>query len=200
MRTPQLNSKAKEKLMDAAEELMAVKGFAATSVEEICRKAKLTKGSFFHYFQCKEDLGKELLKRFSLACQYKMKEMVLKETDPLERVYGYLEFAVSMAEQFSSGKGCLVGNFAQQMSDTHPQIRLLCAQAFDEWIKIFKADLDSAKKTCASRIKLDTQGLAEYFVAVLEGSQILAKTRQDPVVVRKNMEHFKRYLKGVFGR
>ena len=201
MRTTQPNSKTKTKLLDSAQELMAAKGFSATSVDEICQRAKLTKGSFFHYFESKEDLGKELLRRFSLSCQYKMKEAVLKEVDPLKRVYGYLDFAVAMTQECSgspSSQGCLVGNIAQQMSDTHPQIRRICAQVFDAWAKIFQGDLDQAKIKYALKSKLDTQSLAQYFIAILEGSQLLAKTKQDAGIVKKNMQHFKVYLQRLF--
>src|SRR5437588_558763 len=46
-------SPARERLLDAAQRLMLARGFAATSVDEICAAAKLTKGSFFHYFESK---------------------------------------------------------------------------------------------------------------------------------------------------
>ncbi len=198
MRKAQPNSQTKAKLLDAAEELMVTKGFFATSVEEICQRAKLTKGSFFHYFRSKEDLGKELLKRFSWSCQYKMKETVLQEADPLKRVFGYLDFAVTTAQECSGSQGCLVGNIAQQMSDTHPQIRSICVQAFDEWARIFKQDLDCARTKYAVKSKLDTQSLAEHFIAVLEGSLLLAKTKQDARIVKKSMQHFRKYLESLF--
>ena len=48
MRTAQAQSPTKEKLLDAAQQLMLSKGFPATTVEEICEAAGFTKGSFFH--------------------------------------------------------------------------------------------------------------------------------------------------------
>jgi hypothetical protein len=52
----------------------------------------------------------------------------------------------------------------------------------------------------ASRIKapFDTQSLAEYLIAVLEGSLILAKAKQDTGVFEQNLQHFKRYVKTLF--
>ena len=64
MRTAQTHSPTKEKLLEAAQQLMLAKGFPATTVDEICEAAGFTKGSFFHYFESKEHLGKEVLDRF----------------------------------------------------------------------------------------------------------------------------------------
>ena len=48
------NPQTRAKLLDAAEELMLRKGFAAASVDDICASARVTKGSFFHYFKNKD--------------------------------------------------------------------------------------------------------------------------------------------------
>ena len=64
MRTRQENPATREKLLETAQHLMLAKGYTATSVEEICEAADLTKGSFFHYFASKEDLGKAVLDRY----------------------------------------------------------------------------------------------------------------------------------------
>ncbi len=58
------NPPTKEKLLDTAIGLMLKKGFTATSVDEICQTAGLTKGSFFYYFESKEDLADAALHRF----------------------------------------------------------------------------------------------------------------------------------------
>lgn len=201
MRTAQVHSPTKEKLLDAAQQLMLAKGFAATTVDEICETAGLTKGSFFHYFESKEHLGKAVLDRYvSAMFQAIQHAPFLKKRDPLRRVYGYVDFVIQISKDPSVQNGCLLGTFAQELSDTHPEIRSLCAQHFGLWTEAFKRDLDAAKAKYAQRATLDTQGLAEHFIAVLEGSLILAKAKQEPDVIEKNLAHFKRYLKSLFRR
>ncbi len=92
MRTAQLHSPTKEKLLDAAQQLMLAKGFPSTTVDEICETAGLTKGSFFHYFASKEQLGKEVLNRFYVFLQQTSQQgSFRKKSDPLQRVYGYVD-------------------------------------------------------------------------------------------------------------
>lgn len=207
MRVAQEHPPTKEKLLDAAQRLMLAKGFEATSVEEICEEASLTKGSFFHYFESKEELGKAVLEHF---CEAKMREFqaapFLKKTDPLERVYGQIDFTIEMSKKKKmkddpgARDGCLVGTFTQELSTTHPAIRSLCAQKFAQWTGGFKQELDAAKAKYAPHAHLDTRSVAEHFLAVLEGSILLAKAKQDPSVVGQNLQHFKQYLRSLFGR
>ncbi|MEW6543099.1 MAG: TetR/AcrR family transcriptional regulator [Nitrospirota bacterium] len=199
MRTPQKDSPAKEKLLDAAQRLMLAKGFVATTVDEICEAAGLTKGSFFHYFESKEDLASAALDRFVAAKAAGFQQApFVKKRDPLERVYGMVDFVMQMSKSAQPVQGCLLGNFAQELSDTHPGIRKQCAQHFAQWADAFKRDLDQAKALHAPKAAFDTQSLAEHFIAVLEGALILAKAKQDRAQVAGHVQHFKRYVKSLF--
>ena len=199
MRTTQGQSPTKEKLLDAAQQLMLVKGFPATSVDEICEAAGFTKGSFFHYFESKEHLGKEVLDRFYVLLQQTIDQgSFRKKSDPLQRVYGYVDRFIEMSTNPELPNGCLLGHFTQELSDTHPEIRSLCAQYFAEWAALLKHDLDEAKAKHAPRVSFDTQSVAEYFLAVMQGSRILATAKQDVKVFEQNLRHFKRYVKSLF--
>jgi TetR/AcrR family transcriptional repressor of nem operon len=199
--TVKLDSPTKDKLLAAAEHLMLSKGFPATTVDDICEAAGFTKGSFFHYFKSKEQLGEEVLDRFFFSFQGRIEQgSYRKIRDPLKRVYGYVDRFIAMAEQEGLSSGCLLASFTLELSDTVPGIRSLCARRFAEWIAAFKQDLDEAKAEYPTRASFDTQSLAEHLITILEGSTILAKANQDPGVFVHNLQHFKRYLKMLFER
>jgi len=201
MRVTQEHSPTKEKLLDAAQELMLAKGFAATTVEEICGKARLTKGSFFHYFESKEELGKTALNRFVAAMAQRFQEAPFhKEADPLKRVYGYLDCAIQCSKDPKAPKACLLGIFSQELSDDHPQIRSLCCGHFSQWAEGLRKDLEEAKAKYASKKTLNARSLAEHIIAVMEGSMILAKAQQNRGVIEQSLKHLKQYLRSLFGR
>ena len=189
----------KDRLLETAQRLMLAKGFTATSVEEICTASKLTKGSFLHYFDSKETLGKELLARFCQSMAERMGQAVSpKVTDPLARVYAYVDFAITMSKECRDSSACLLGTFAQELSDTNPAMRSQCATAFERWGDALKRDLDAAKAKYAPRRAMDTASLANLFISVLEGAKILAKTRQNARIEEQSLRHFKQYLKSLF--
>ncbi len=198
MRTRQENPATREKLLETAQHLMLAKGYTATSVEEICEDSNLTKGSFFHYFASKEDLGKAVLDRYvNTMLQAVQNAPFLKKSDPLQRLYGYIDFMIALSKDPARRSGCLLGNFAQVLTDTNPEIRTQCAAHFKLWADMLKQELDAAK--AAYKVKgLDTGALADHFISLFEGSLMLAKTRQDPDVIANNLFHFKNYLKSIF--
>lgn len=197
MRTAQADSPTKERLLDAAQGLMLSKGFAATTVDEICEAAKLTKGSFFHYFKSKDELGRVLLERFCADGQKLREAFAGADPDPLKRVYAYLDNVTKEVSR-PPFKGCLLGMFAQELCERSPKIRASCEEGFASWAEAFGGALAKAKAKHAPKKSFNPQGLAEHLIAVLEGSIILAKAQQDPGVFVRNLKHFKAYVKSLF--
>jgi TetR/AcrR family transcriptional repressor of nem operon len=199
MRKKAENPVAKQKLLDAAESLMLQKGFSATSIDEMCQKAKLTKGTFFHYFKSKEDLGKVVLDRFCCSSHNKMVNGCgcYDHKDPLKRIDGYLDYLGQMIKE-DGGRGCLLANFAMELSDTSPVIRQACEAGFNQWAKTFKKDLKEVNQKYAPRSDVNIDSLADHLLAIVEGSQILGKAKKDRNLMARNLEHFKTYIHSIF--
>jgi TetR/AcrR family transcriptional regulator, transcriptional repressor for nem operon len=201
MRTAQADSPTRQKLLDAAQELMLTKGYTATSVDDVCTAAGLTKGSFFHYFEGKEDLGKVVAERFYAGMRDGVESAPFrKKQDPLDRVMGFVDFLIERSRHPAAQKGCLLGTFVQELAETHPKIRSVCAACFEEQTEFLKKDLEEAKAKYAPRARWSPESLARHLIAVVQGSIILAKASQDRSVFEEGLGHFKRYLKCVFGQ
>ena len=85
--------KSKTKLLRVALRVIRAKGYAATTVDDICHQAGVTKGSFFHHFKSKDELALAaaaywgtMTEGFFAAAPYHQSQ------DPLERLLGYVEF------------------------------------------------------------------------------------------------------------
>lgn len=57
MPPPPGRQSAKTKILDAAPPVIRAKGYAATTVDDLCEAAGVTKGAFFHHFRSKDKLG-----------------------------------------------------------------------------------------------------------------------------------------------
>jgi TetR/AcrR family transcriptional repressor of nem operon len=201
MRIAQADSQTKLKLLDAAQELMLSKGYTATSVDDVCSAAGLTKGSFFHYFEGKEDLARVVAQRFYDAMRASVRVApFLQLDDPLDRVFGFVDFLIAKSRNPKLANGCLLGTFVQELAETHPKIRSICAACFDEQAEWLQNDLEAAKKKYAPRARWSAQTLAEHLIAVAQGSIILAKAKQNRKVIEESLEHFKAYLKSICNR
>ncbi len=187
------------KLLDAAEEQMLSCGYVAASIDGICTAAGVTKGSFFHYFKSKEELGKVLLERFGNRQQERFMDACTGIADPLERVYKVIETAIQSC-QSPDMKGCLIGTFAQEISETHPELREICKCSFEGFATGMGADLTAAKELYAKGASFDAASLGAYFLSVIQGSMLLMRTNGDGEAMALNLEHFREYLRSLYGR
>src|SRR5258708_20805976 len=60
----QAQHESKIRLLDAAMQVFRAKGYSATTVDDVCASAQLTKGSFFHHFKSKEELAVSAAQHF----------------------------------------------------------------------------------------------------------------------------------------
>lgn len=171
--------------------LMLAQGFEATSVDEIIADAGATKGSFFHFFKSKEDMGKAALERF-VCRQAEMFQSApfQKEKNPRVRVMGWIDAAIAAFQNPKMPKSCLLGNFSQELAPTHPDFQALCAQWFSRWAEGLARDLSAAGLSGAAR-------LADMFLSIIQGSLILVKAKKDVSIAVENMRHFRSYIEGL---
>jgi TetR/AcrR family transcriptional repressor of nem operon len=193
----QVESPTRERLVDAAIGLSLEKGFAATTVAEVCERADVTKGAFFHYFSGKQAIGKAVLEQWIASGSATYGAAPFWETaDPLERLYGYIEFT---AEVTRTGPcGCLVGIYSQELWQSEPELRAECETAFTAWADGLAQLFEDAKLRHAPEASFDPRGLAYHFISVFEGGLILARAYKRPEIVGEQLEHFKRYVQGLF--
>src|SRR2546423_7189114 len=164
-------------LLKAGTRLMLARGFAATSVDDVCRETGVTKGSLFHYFDTKEALGAAVLDEYLARVFAKLDEVRAASKDPLARLVASLRFLADAAQVYPLREGCLLGRFSQELAETHPRIRGQCARAFDRFRGAVALDLRAAAKQRGLRI--DAASLAEYVLAVFEGAVVLARASGD---------------------
>jgi TetR/AcrR family transcriptional repressor of nem operon len=188
---------ARTRLLDAAERLMLSVGYVDSSVEEICAAAGVTKGSFFHHFKSKEQLGKVLLERFAARQQDRFAAVCEEIEDPLERVYALIDLAIRSARDPAT-KGCLVGTLAQEISESHPELREVCKCCFEGFAASVGADLVAAKERHAPNADFDAASLGPCFLSLAQGSMLLLRTNGDREAMARNLEHFRRYLRSLY--
>jgi TetR/AcrR family transcriptional repressor of nem operon len=118
---------AREKLVDAALALIRTQGFAATSVDELCARAGVTKGAFFHHFASKNALAVAAADHWSrVTGELFAAAPYHKHKAPLDRVLAYLDFRKALLKGRVPEFTCLVGTMVQEVYNTDPDIRAAC--------------------------------------------------------------------------
>jgi TetR/AcrR family transcriptional regulator, transcriptional repressor for nem operon len=192
---------ARTRLLEAARDVIRTQGFAATSVDDLCREAEVTKGSFFHQFGSKEGLGvaaadfwTETTSAFFAGAPYH------RHDDPLDRVLGYLDFRRRIIAGEIPEFTCLVGTMTQEVYASAPAIREACARSILGHADTLAVDIEAAMVRHGIRGEWTAASLARHIQAVLQGGFILAKAANDPALVRESLDHLRRYIEQSFGR
>jgi TetR/AcrR family transcriptional repressor of nem operon len=193
-------SETKRKLVDASVTLMRKQGFHATTVDDICAAAGVTKGGFFHYFKSKEDVAKATIEWFGECKAREFREAPFRKlADPLDRVLGRLDYTKTSAGGPNRvTKGCPIGMIAQELSFTHPELRDVCQEYFSRLAKDLEQDLAEAKARHAPTADFEPKNVAMLYVSMIQGSMMLAKTAEANTVLMENVEQFRRYVKSLF--
>lgn len=190
---------AREKLLDAAFALIREKGYSATSVDELCAKAGVTKGAFFHHFQSKDALAVAAADRWSeVSTTFFQAAPYHEHPDPLDRVLGYLDFRKALLKGEVAEFTCLAGTMVQEVYRTHAEIREACEASISGQAATIAADIAEAMKLYGVRAKWSAQSLALHTQAVLQGAFILAKAKGGPEVAAASVDHLRRYIELLF--
>ena len=192
---------ARRALLDAAHTLVRRKGWAGTSVDELCAEAGVTKGAFFHHFASKEALG------VAAAGQWteRAREFIFERpdlagiADPLERVLAHIDLRFAMlvgpAEDFS----CFIGTMVQEAFATSEPLRAASDASLTAYAERFAEDIQQAIDRRGVAPGITALSLAYHVQAVLQGAFVLAKAKGDPSIARDTVTHLKRYVRLLFG-
>src|SRR5262249_21425804 len=189
------------RLLDAALQVIRAQGYSATTVDDICREAGLTKGAFFHHFRSKEDLAVAAAGHFSAMAETLFGGAPYRRlSDPLDRFLAYIDFRSAIIDGPIPQFTCLLGTMVQEAYETHPAIRQACDTYIGVHVAGLVEDIEAAKALYAPDATWSAESLALHTQAVLQGAFVLAKAKGGPEVARECVSHLRRYIESLFHR
>jgi TetR/AcrR family transcriptional regulator, transcriptional repressor for nem operon len=190
---------SRTRLLEAGSTVVRAKGYTATTVDDICAEAGVTKGSFFHHFKSKEELVLGAVAHWNQWTEAVFADAAYRRLDdPLRRILGYVDFRLAMLDRDVPEFTCLLGTLVQETYTTHPAVRDACDRGMSAHIVGLTRDLDAAKRLHAPDAAWSAESVGYFIQAVLQGSFIFAKAKRDAAVARQNLSHLRRYLLSLF--
>ena len=195
MSNAQHHHESKARILDAALRVIRTKGYSATTIDDVCATAGLTKGSFFHHFKSKDELALAATAHFAAMADGLFAAAPYRTPpDPRERVIGYVKFRKSILTGDLPEFTCLLGTLVQEAYETHPAIREACDKYISAHAALVEADIAAAKRIYAPKAKWSPASLALFTQAALQGAFILAKAKHGPQIAAECIDHLQRYI------
>ncbi len=190
---------ARQKLLDAALSVIREKGYSATTVDELCARAGVAKGSFFHHFNDKEALAVAAANYWSETTSELFASAPYHTPgNPLDRVFGYIDFRRALIKGGVQDFSCLVGTMVQETYETHPAIRGACDASISGHAAKLENDIAQAMNLHGVKGGFTPQSLALHTQAVLQGAFILAKAKGGAAIAISSVDHLRRYIELLF--
>lgn len=165
----------RDELIQVGKEIVARQGFKSTGLNDILTSSNIPKGSFYYYFDSKEDFGLALVDDFAKEYRHRL-ETILDDCQhtPLTRLRNYFELKIADMEASRCSDGCLIGNLAQELSSQNELFRERLECIFAEWEQYFVRILQAAYE--AGEISNDRhKELAKFILSSWEGAILQAK-------------------------
>lgn len=190
---------ARSKLLDAALTVIRTKGYAATTVDELCAAAGVTKGAFFHHFKSKDELAVAAADHWSQMTGALFAAAPYHDhADPLDRVLGYIDFRKALLQGDVPEFTCLVGTMVQEAYEAAPAIREACDRSISGHAATLEADIQAVIDSRGLSPDWTAKSLALHTQAVLQGAFILAKAKGSAAAAADSIDHLRRYLELLF--
>ena len=172
-------AETRERLLRSGVEVLTEKGFSATGIDLILRRAGVPKGSFYHYFKSKEAFGAALIERYGEYFARKLERHLSDPTKPpLARLQAFIDDAQTGMAKYDYRRGCLIGNLGQEMGALPESFRARLKETFEDWQARFSACLKEARQAGQLAPGADTDQLAACFWIGWEGAVLRAKLEQ----------------------
>jgi TetR/AcrR family transcriptional repressor of nem operon len=190
---------AKIRLLNAAMALFREHGYTDTTVDDLCRAAGVTKGAFFHHFASKEALATAAVQHWNEVTAALFAGAPYQAVaDPRERLLTYLDFRAQLIHGELPEFTCLLGTLAQETFATHPALGSACGEGIENHALTLVPTIDAARGEYAPDADWRAESLALFTQAVLQGSFVLAKAKNNPRIVLDAIAHLRRYVELLF--
>ena len=183
----------RQKLVHSAQKLMLQKGYSATGVDDLCRDAEVSKGSFYHQFSSKEELALAALQSFYEAGLRKLLSIDLSGIAAEDRLLAFLAAVAKQGHDFWQD-GCLLGSLASEMALTSPALQAEVAELFAQTAKALEPLAEPFVATLQDP-SLSAATLAEQFLVVVEGAIVLSRAHGDPLKINQAVARFAEQLR-----
>lgn len=194
----------RNRILDAAHELVLAQGFSATTVDAVLGAASASKGAFFHHFPSKRALGQALVERYAdgdrAVLEQFMSAAEALTDDPAEQLVEFVRAFEREADDMAlSQPGCLFVSFVYEQVPDTDGVRPVIIEAIELWRRRIADKL--ALAAVAGRLPgdVDVDSLADHVFTTFEGAFILARATDDPTHVRAQLSHLRRYLELLLG-
>lgn len=175
--------RTRQRLLEAAYREVYRYGFQSAGIDNILAATNVTKGALYYHFGSKEDLGYAVVEEIVAKLPRDRWLLPLersKDKDAIDALIAVVQAIPTRPRDIKGG--CPLVNLAQEMSPLDEQFRKRLQRIFQGWQEGIAGTLRRGQEQGSVRRDVDTEEMASFLIAMVEGYEVLAKNAQDAKV------------------
>jgi len=171
------------RIVQAAAALVAEKGAAGMSLDDVGGRAHASRSQLYHYFDDRDDLIRAVVDATTDSVLLAQDEL-LDHLDTWAGVDRWFRTLVALQEQREARGGCPIGSLVGQLAERDPLARAALADGFERWEAHLRDGLERMQARGRLSVAADPASLATATMALLQGGLLLTQVRRDPKQLR----------------
>jgi len=182
-------------ILQKAFEVIYVKGYQATSIDEILSATQVTKGAFFYHFKNKDDMGLAMIQEILYPGMYKaLVEPLLQANDPLHDIHHMLKVFLLENTKIQIKYGCPAVNLVEEMAPINPRFKKALSKLLTEWMTAIEKAVQAGKSRGIVRKNVNQKQVAQFIVSGYSGIRNMGKLNNDVACYKLFLKEVKNYL------
>lgn len=166
-------AEVRERLLQAGLDLFHSRGYHAVGVQEITNAAGMPKGSFYNHFASKEDLALAALEQYAAQSPFDL--LTDRSAGAVAALRAHFEELARRFTESDYRRGCLMGNFSNEIADELDRPRQLLADLFEGWKFLLTDAITAAQAAGEVSATVPADRLAGLVLSAWEGSLTRAR-------------------------
>jgi TetR/AcrR family transcriptional regulator, transcriptional repressor for nem operon len=173
----------RRRIVQAAAELVAEKGAAGMSLDDVGQRAHASRSQLYHYFDDRDDLIRAMVDATTDSVLLAQDEL-LEHLDTWTGIDRWFRALIALQEEREARGGCPIGSLVGQLAERDPLARAGLADGFERWEAHLRDGLERMQTRGRLSANADAATLATATMALLQGGLLLTQVRRDPKQLR----------------
>ncbi|WP_417349457.1 TetR family transcriptional regulator C-terminal domain-containing protein [Ferrimonas sp.] len=189
MARPRRSDHNRQPLLEAGISLLSEQGYHGTGLKQILDRVKIPKGSFYHYFDSKEQFAAEVISHYIDQYLQQLKQATdLPERAPMDRLLAAIDMSLARLEQEGMTKGCMLGNLTAEIGGQSELCTQVMLQGWTLWQGWLTQQFEEAQQRKEVRQDLTAEQMARLFWDRWQGGLLHVKLKGSTEELRNDME------------
>lgn len=166
----------KEEILKVGYEVFRTNGYHNVGINQILKESGIPKGSFYNYFESKEDFAQQVIQQYGENNKLWMEDFFENcDLSPIECLKSFYTFMMNLNENDKYNGGCLVNNMSVEVGHRNEVIGTEANLHFMGWLNVLAMEITKGQNMGEITRNFSALELAEYIHAGFYG--VLARTK-----------------------